>query len=264
MASIQIHTQDPISPAKANDVKIQAGRDERPSQVPAKTTAAVTYASARPGPTVPTPTSPVTVRSGPPAPQPGAFPVSKSPMTTAKPSLPPPPKAGERPQPSREYTPGPTMPAQAQAQPIASQSSQLSSTSGPNGFPPQSLTLDTSSSPAYPTSSSPAGMPQSTEMSARASLEHPPGYHQNPYASDLTPDQRFATELQEKENRSDGLPSLGYNDNARRRANSIVDDDESVWDAAKKWGTEGMKWGREGGKYLGELHEQVWESIGRK
>lgn len=263
MSGIQIHTQDPISPAKANDIS-QIGRDVHPSQASAATTTAVAYAPARPGPTVPTPTSPMTVRSGPPAPQPGAFPVSLSPRTTAKSSLPPPPRAGERPQPPREYKRGSTVPVQAQNPPNHSQRSQSSPKSEPNGLPPQPLTLNTCSSPAYTTSASPAGLPQSTETSARASLEHPPGYYQNPYASDLTPDQRFATELQEKEDRSDDLPSLGYTDNARRRANSIADDDESVLDAMKKWGTEGMKWGWEGGKYLGELHEQVWESIGRK
>ena len=250
-----------MSPTKASGIGPQTSYNANTTS-PARTTAAACYSPARPGAVAPTSTSTVAsaTGNGPPPPQPGAVPTPEPPMTTAKPSLPPPPKAGERSRPPEYYAPVHSTPLQLQTHPP--QMSQPSMGSGSNGLPPGSTT-STTTDPSFPASAPPTSLPVSTETSARASLEHPPGYLQNPYASDLTPDQRFATTLQEKENLSDGLPSLGYNDNVRRRANSGLDD-ESVWDAAKKWGTDGMKWGKEKGKQLGDLHEQVWDSIGRK
>lgn len=73
-------------------------------------------------------------------------------------------------------------------------------------------------------------------MPIRASLEHPPGYVQDPFASDMTPDQRFTAE-QQQGNRSDIVPSLGYTDDPKgTRADS--EDDKTVWGTAKKWAIE--------------------------
>lgn len=254
MSGVQIHTDDPISPTIGSDVIPKTLNNASPKTASATTNDAARYPPARPGAAAPTPTTSVgtATNSGPPPPQPGATPASQPPMTTARPSLPPPPKAGERSQSMKTQT-----------QPYPLQMAQASMGLGPNEILPGS-TKSTITEPIFPASAPPTSVPASAQTSALASLEHPPGYFQNPYASDLTPDQRFATELQEKENRSDSLPSLGYNDNARTRANSVVDDDESVWDAAKKWGTEGMNWGKEKGKQFGDWHEQVWGSIGRK
>lgn len=235
----------------------------KPNASSATTADAARYPPARPEAAAPTPTSTVVsaTSSDPQPPQPRAAPAPRPPMTTARPSLPPPPKAGERPQPSDYYAS--VQSVTAQSQPYPHQTPQPSTGLRSNELLPVSTTSSTTN-PTFPASALPTSLPTSAQTPARASLEHPPGYLQNPYASDLTPDQRFDTGLQETENRSDTLPSLGYNDNARRRANSVVNDDESVWDAAKKWGTEGMNWGKEKGKQLGDLHEQVWSSIGRK
>ena len=89
-------------------------------------------------------------------------------------------------------------------------------------------------------------------MPVRASLEHPPGYVQNPFASDMTPDQRFATQQQE-ENRSDTPPSLGYVDDSKARPG--LEDDQTVWGTAKKW----MK---EKGEQANKLGEEAWNKFG--
>ena len=90
-------------------------------------------------------------------------------------------------------------------------------------------------------------------MPGRASLEHPPGYVQNPFASDMTPDQRFAAQ-QNNENRSETLPSLGYIDNAKG-PRAGLEDDESVWGTAKKWV-------KEKAEQASKLEEKVWDKIG--
>ncbi len=263
MSGIQIHAEDPISPIAAGGINPKTIHNAGINTSSATTTTAAFYPPARPGAAAPTPTKTVASASssGPPHPQPGAVPATQPPRTTARPSLPPPPKTGERPHLPECYAP--IRSVTAQPKPYPSYLSQHSPVSGPKELSSGS-TKSTTTDSTVPTSTHSTSLPTSAQASARASLEHPPGYCQNPYASDLTPDQRFATELLEEENRSDSLPSLGYNDTARLRANSVVDDDESVWNAARKWGTEGINWGKEKGKQLGDLHEQVWGSIGRK
>lgn len=255
MSGIQTHTQDPISPSKASSVTPTAPYNENPSTISAiiTTPAPNQYSSARPGAAAPTSTS-LTVGNGPPPPQPGAVPVPQPPMTTAKASLPPPPKAGERPQPQEYHSPINATPTKLQ--PSAPQWSQPSPVLGPTGLPP-GPTTSVSTETSFPASAPPSSLSATAEAPTQATLEHPPGYVQNPYASDMTPDARFATAQQDNESRSVSLPSLGYNDNVRKRANSGMGDDDSVWDAAKKWG-------KEMGKQLGDLHEQVWDTVGRK
>lgn len=90
-------------------------------------------------------------------------------------------------------------------------------------------------------------------MPVRASLEHPPGYVQNPFASDMTPDQRFAAK-QQQENRSDILPSLGYIDNAEGPRPGL-EEDETVWGTVKEWV-------KETGEIASKLGEEVWDKIG--
>ena len=90
-------------------------------------------------------------------------------------------------------------------------------------------------------------------MPVRASLEHPPGYAQNPFASDMTPDQRFAAE-QQQENGSDTVRSLGYVDNAKG-PRAGFEDDETVWGTARKWA-------KETGEKAGKLGEEVWGKFG--
>lgn len=258
MSSIPIHSQDPIHPAKAEAITPRTAYQAGPSpssQVP--TTASETpqrYIPTRPGAAVPTPTTAApTTSNGPPPPQPGAVPAPQSPMTTARASLPPPPRAGEKPQPPEYYAP--VQSQTAQPQPYPPQMSHPPPESR-TGVPPASVT-SVRTTLAHPSATSPTSLPVSADTCGRGSLEHPPGYTQNPYASDLTPDQRLGTEQQGTENKSDTLPSLGYNNSSRKKSSGAMDDGESVFDAA-------MKWGKQKGRQLGDLHEQVWDSIGRK
>lgn len=259
MSGIHTHTQGSMSPMKASGMSPQTAKalDQGASLHLARTTATAShgYPPAQPVAAVPTPTSTLVLSSSnePPRPQPGAVP-APPPMITAKPTLPPPPKAGEKPQAPKHYAPTHSTPAQPQ--PYPPQMSQPALGPGPDGQPPGSITSTLMHS-SLPASGPPASLPASTETSARASLEHPPGYVQNPYASDMTPDQRFTREQQQNENRSDSIPSLGYNDNAGGKGTTGYGHDESMWDVDKDWG---MK----KGKQLGDLHEQVWDSIGRK
>lgn len=253
MSGIPIHTEDPISPAEASGVTPQTAYNSNaitPSQ-PAKTTAPSPYAypPARPGAAAPTPTRniPQSSSHGPPAPQPGAAPMPPPPTITAQPSLPPPPKAGEKASSSEHYAPVRSTPAQPQ--PYPPQMSQPTVDPPFQGLPPASTT-STSMRPSFDPSAPPGSVSSPPDMPIRASLEHPPGYVQNPFASDMTPDQRFAADG----NRSGTLPSLGYTDNAQvPRPGS--EEDRTAWGTAKKWAMEK-------GERASKLGEEVWEKFG--
>ena len=241
MSGIQIHTEDPISPANASSITPQTSNAGNFSQ-PAQATAPhpYVYPPAQPGAAAPTPTRSVPHSSsyGPPAPQPGAAPVPPPPTTTAQPSLPPPPKAGEKPLSPEHYAPVQSTPAQPQ--PYPSQMSQPTVDSPIKGVPTGSTT-STIMQPSFDPSNQASNDASSTDMPIRASLEYPPGYVQDPFASDVTPDQRFAAE-QQRGNGSDTLPSLGYTHNPRGTKPGL---EEDIWGTAKKWMKESGKQAKE-------------------
>ncbi len=251
MTGIQVHTQEPISPAKASGVSLQTA--DKPvgsiSQTASTTTAAsYGYPPAKPGAAVPTPTTTSKSTYSPPAPQPGTAPVPPPPTITTKPSLPPPPKAGEKPMPPEYYAPGHSTPTKPQ--PYPAQMAQPPLGSYPNGIPPVSTTSTTE--PSFPLSAPPINLPAvSAGSPTRASLEHPPGYVQNPYASDMTPAQRLAAP--QPENESETSPSLGFTDNTQGN-HAGFGEEESVWSMATKWA-------KKKGEQASELHGQVWEKI---
>ena len=245
-----MHTQEPISPAKASGVSLQTA--DRPvgnvSQTASTTTTAFYgYPSAKPGAAVPTPTATLKSTYGPPAPQPGTAPAPAASTTIAKPSLPPPPKAGEKPMPLEYYAP--VHPTPTTVPPYPPQMAQSPLGSYPSGVPPGSTTFF--AEPLFPHPAAPITLPAASAGSpARASLEHPPGYIQNPYASDMTPAQRLAAAQQE--NDSNTSPSLGFTDNAKSNAGFV--EEESAWSMASKWA-------KKKGEQASELHGQVWEKI---
>ena len=251
MTGIQVHTQEPISPAKASGVSPQTA--DKPvgssSQTASITTAASHgYPPAKPGAAVPTPTATSKSTYSPPAPQPGAAPIPPPPTTTTKPSLPPPPKAGEKPMPPGYYAP--VHSTATKLQPYPPQMAQPPLGSYPNGIPPRS-TISTTE-PSFPLSAPPINLPAASAGSpSRASLEHPPGYVQNPYASDMTPAQRLAASR--RENESETSPSLGITNNANGN-HAGSGEEESVWSMTTKWA-------RKKGEQASELHGQVWEKI---
>ena len=251
MTGIRVHTQEPINPAKASGVSPQtADKPAGSNSQTALTTTATSYGylSAKPGAAVPTPTAISESTYSPPAPQPGTVPVPRPPTTTAKPSLPPPPKAGEKPMPPEYYTP--VHPTPTKPQPYPPQMAQPPLGSYPNGIPPGSTTSSTE--PSFPLSAPPINLPVASAGSpTRASLEHPPGYIQNPFASDMTPAQRLAAA--QREGDSETSPSLGFTDNAKGN-HAGFGEEESVWSIASKWA-------KKKGEQASELHGQVWEKI---
>ncbi|MCJ1452691.1 hypothetical protein MMC28_003034 [Mycoblastus sanguinarius] len=250
MSPIQTHTQDPINPAYNPDQK----NSSQPVMTATSAQPSYGYPPPRPGASLPAPTSTTnpSYGNGPPRPQPGAVPVPAPPATTAKPSLPPPPKAGHKPLLPGYYTSvQSTLTGSAQPQPYPPQMSKPPPGPPYNGIPPASAT-STSTTHSFPAPAPPSDFNTANETPTRASLEHPPGYVQNPYASDMTPDQRFATEQQAS--RSGNLPSLGYNDNRKGASSAELEDEGSVWDTAKKWV-------KEKGEQANELHGQIWDRL---
>ena len=81
---------------------------------------------------------------------------------------------------------------------------------------------------------------------------------QNPYASDMTSEQRFAVQEENQRNQSD---SLGYTGNRSRTGSNGAgfEDIGEAWEGAKKWV---MQRSEEVGEKMGELHGRVWEGVG--
>ncbi|KAL9125275.1 MAG: hypothetical protein Q9217_005500 [Psora testacea] len=264
MSGIPIHMEDPISPAKSQGVTPQTSYipASTKSSQPVATTSAVSYEypPARPGAAIPKPTRTLSPAiNDPPPPQPGAVPAISSPTTTAKATLPPPPKAGERPQPPQTYAPTPTTSRTTPQQNLPPQMSCAPPNPSTRGIP-QSSTVSASTNPTLSPSERSINHPTSTNSSFQASLEHPRGYHQNRYASDLKPEQRFAVEQEERLNHSD---SLEYPESRPRvgSASARFDEVGEAWEGAKKWVAQK---GGEVGQKVGELHERVWESVGSR
>jgi hypothetical protein len=174
----------------------------------------------------PTPTT-KTDDDGPPAPQPGAVPTPLS-----KSNVPPPPKAGET-----YHPPAPT----SISQPYPPQMSIPPPTSAYGAQPPTSSTsTSTTGSSAYPAPF------QNVDYGApRRSLEHPPGYQQNSYASELSSDQRRA---QDAANNSAG----GYGGSEKGGI-----DTEGMWNTASKWVTAA-------GNKLSETEQEIWRRINKE
>ena len=252
MSGIQNHTQDPISPANTEGVTPKTAYKPKGTSQPAETTVteAHNYPLAQPGAAAPTPTrtSALSFTHGPPPPQPGAVATSAPPLPTAKTSLPPPPKAGEKPMPPEHYAPAQAVPTHSQPYPPQMAHPPLGPS--PSGMLPRSTT-STTTQPSFTPSAPSAELSASTESPSRLSLEHPPGYVQNQYASDMTPAQRLAAVRQEKQ--SDTVPSLGYT-NSNASGSAGYGEREGVWDMATRWA-------KKKGEQASELHGQVWERI---
>lgn len=231
MAPIPVYSKAPINAAKAAAVNPQTAESQSgaspPAPVSTTTSATSSYPAAQPGavafpgptaapqrhtPMYPSPTT-NTAEQGPPAPQPGAVPTPLH-----KNTLPPPPKAGETYNP-----PAPTMPPQMAIPPPTSAygSQQPTSTS-------------TSGQMSYP-----IGIPAQAEVQTRRSLEHPPGYQQNNYASEvISSDQRRMQEA--------NLSNLDTGDGAG-----------GIWDTAKKWASTA-------GEKMQAAEAETWRRINKE
>lgn len=248
MSGIPVYTSSPIKASKASGTTPQTaapGTQSSPiapnptsvatatssyppakpgaAAMPAPTAAAQRYAPLQPTPTIKTDTEP-------PAPQPGAVPTPLNRST-----VPPPPKAGETYQPQR--TAAPTQPT---AQPFPPQMAYPPTTTYGSQPPKSSTSTTNAPSAPYPVAIS------STEASPRRSLEHPPGYHQNVYASELTSDQRRAQEAQ-LANDSSSAPDTG---------SGAGFDSDGVWNTARKWV-------QQAGEKISEAEAEVWRKINK-
>ena len=226
MLGIPVHTHSPIS-ATNSSVAPKALNDDQ-------------SLSARPGAAPPTPTRTTNTNSQytPPPAQPGPVPLPQSATITAKPSVPPPPRAGEKAKPPEYYAPVHATPTHAatQAQPYPQQMSIPPPGHSYPSQPPVSITSLNQLSPLPQPSnlnlSAETQQPQPTRtfhgadgVEARRSLEHPPGYVQNSHALDMTPDQRLAMQQEHQSGR------LGLGENKT----SGYGQEESVWDIAKRF-----------------------------
>ncbi|KAF4343032.1 hypothetical protein FBEOM_3012 [Fusarium beomiforme] len=241
MPPIPIHTSSPITVAKASGVTPKTADSDNPD-VPADAPASnevttSTYPAAQPGarPSMPaatgapqpssdiqpTPTRSI-VDSSPPAPQPGAVPEPQNGAYL------PPPKTSE----TMRETPTQFTPAQMPYAPTTSGSefaaTRLATTTAPvAGLSPM------------------AGLGPTPVLGggSGSDFSHPPGYHQNVYASEFSSAQRAAHEASVAQERR---PSL------------IGDDDgEGVWSAAKKWASAA-------GESLAAAEHEVWKRINKE
>lgn len=246
MPPINVFTNSAINPEKASGVTPQTAGDSgqlggvpsnpppatttyeaSPASYPAPYPAAQPGASAMPAPTgaaqryapqtaQPTPTT--TSQPPPPGPQPGAFPVPSN-------RIPPPPKAGE------------AMPNIPTPQYYPPQMHMPPPTTTHAGQPPASSTsTTTNTSSAYP-------------VPLQANYDGPPGYQQNPYAVDLTPDQRRAQEA------SSSLGGYGGNESTGDMS-SLAADAQNMWDTAKQWAAKA-------GEKLSEAENEVWKRVNK-
>ena len=313
MASVQIHTESPISPAvhapnhasnqPANktsglrESSLHSQNQAHPFQDTLRDPASKSDGTETPSIVLPTPTTPSmsipsdtrntnstiprqnrssSMSSAPPSPELSMLPApvsSRSRSVSPRRDIPPPPRVGEKMKPASYYspTPTPTHPAhQANLPPYVSQTPVSTTFGGPAGLlSPHPATL---LSPAR-TFGSPSQTPVTATMPQK-NLEHPPGYVQNPYAADMTPEQRFATQ------HGASSPSLGYNDGNQgnggikspsgmfqglggmvspRPGVGILNGDKTMEDGSV-WGVV-SSWAKGAGKKLSEVEGEVWRKI---
>lgn len=288
MSGVPVHTQSPINLAKASGITPQTAYAPPPNFTETTTTTTTTatpsYPSARPGKVAPAPTAtpsypsakpgevaptPTATRASnpyyePAAPQPGSVPSPSTARATSRPSLPPPPKAGELPRPSEYYTTPQALPTNS-ARPIPYPEQMMLTTPEASKGQPQSSTTSTNFSPSIPPSTAlksppkagPTFLNPSHTFNGGSNLEHPPGYVQNPHASEMTPDQRFATE---QADRSGNSQAFGHNKSMATN-NASFEDDDSVWGIAKKW-AKGA--GDTVGGYVTEMNEKLSQNLDNK
>ncbi|EME88104.1 uncharacterized protein MYCFIDRAFT_62671 [Pseudocercospora fijiensis CIRAD86] len=242
MPPIPVHIDDPITPSKPHDEPSLANTGTSTTAYPPAQPGA---AAAAPAPTTyipnaqpnPTPTR-TAMRAGnsPPPPAPGAVPVppGHNATVTAPSTLPPPPKAGETAALKQSHItqPPPQMiipPPQSNYAPVhgTTPTTQTQARDGPT-------TINFGAAPAPQTS---AG-------------SHPPGYHQDTNAQELSSAARAS--LDQHERRESFANNLGFGG-----GDSANDTAANVWNTVKGWANTA-------GNSLAEAEKQVWERINKK
>jgi len=243
MSGIPVYTTSPIHASKASGATPQTSSVNSNLTVPATTPATTSATSSSPyppaqpqaaafpaptssaqqqyAPLQPTPTT-KSAADGPAPPQPGAVPIAQN----AVPSL---PKVGEKYEPTHSSLP------QSMPQPY-----QTSIPPSNTAFRAQPVASTTTSASA-PYGSYP--VPIAAEYGApRQSFEHPPGYQQDAYASELTSDQRRA---QDANNSSSGSTESVGGINT-----------DNIWNTTKQWASTA-------GKKISETESEIWRRISK-
>ncbi|KAK0113157.1 hypothetical protein ONS95_014856 [Cadophora gregata] len=256
MSGIPVYTSSPIKASKPTATTPQTVNPEAlhsplvPNPASATTTASVSSTSCPPARTdmkaFPTPTSaaqplyaPIRptptakTDSEPPAPQPGAIPTPFE-----KSAVPPPPKLGENYHPQQTEAPAPSS--------TYSYPPQMAYSPPTTTYDPQTSSSSTSAA-NIPSVPCPVAIPPGESL--RRSLEHPPGYHQNVYTSELTSDQRRAQQTEQATNFS----GMGTRDTG----NAGGYDPEGVWNAAKKWA-------QTAGEKISVAEAEMWKKINKE
>ena len=259
MSGIPVYTSSPINAAKKPTAVTPQTTALPPSQVSGGSTtlnptpstmtsmSKASYQPAQPGtpafpaptgaaaqryaPLQPTPTTKHDTDNGPPPPQPG-------PVATMS-SIPPPPKSGEKYHPPPQQTSAPK-PLGSLPQPYPPQMAIPPPSEALGGQPHRSTPTTNASSFAHPVS-----LPFSTDEAPRRSLEHPPGYHQNVYASELTSDRRRAMEANNNSTLRGNFDRVGG------------EDDEGVWNTLGKMASQA-------GTKIAETEAGIWRSINKE
>ncbi|KAF1350967.1 hypothetical protein BDV97DRAFT_350762 [Delphinella strobiligena] len=257
MPPIPIYADAPIAPAKADGITPQTAHVP-----PTATNATTSNAPAHPYPAGPAPTGfvappqPYPTRTqqssaatdGPPPPQPGAVPMPPSQtQSSGSTTAPPPPQPGI---PAHSSPPATTMPPQMAIPPPSTNAAPTRSThpASPPSTPSGPTTLNLG--PVLgPTSQ------YSVHEPSRRSLEHPPGYVQNPYSQEMTSTQRASLEAQEaadRPSRNSLSGILGGSDNAFGA--STEGSGSGVWGAVKGFAAAA-------GQRAVELEETAWRKV---
>ena len=100
---------------------------------------------------------------------------------------------------------------------------------------------------------------RSTEVAGLpSSFDHPAGYKQNPYASELRLEQPLFTEAGRHDSYT-GLPSPSAASNTysgAHRPRGSIDEAMEAWNSAKKWMTNK---GAQFAEQLGDIHKKGWD-----
>ncbi|KAI9833729.1 MAG: hypothetical protein M1838_005560, partial [Thelocarpon superellum] len=152
--------------------------------------------------------------------------------------IPPPPKAGEARRSSGDHVPSQSPPQMHLGSPNAgTRAGRFTTTSTvPSGIylPPHHLATDDTGPP-------------------RRSLEHPPGYVQNPQAGEVAAAQGLSPPV----NQSGGLGYGGASHGGKTGNVFDVGAGEGVWDTAKKWA-------KVAGEKASEAEKEVWRRINKE
>lgn len=155
------------------------------------------------------------------------------PMSPQRPTLPPPPKVGEKAMPPEYYAP-------RQAGLVQGRHRHASSLQMPPVYPRLESVGGQADVWNTPTGRANERIPARSRAKSLAegttggNMEHPPGYMQNPYASDMTPEQRFATAQEEDTDEGLPMPNCTQSRRPSTASASLEDSIDTLWRRARK------------------------------